>query len=63
MPSEQKDVGKSAGSRPTPRLSKQMIDAIVAYGDDRTESNFERLKDMIVQFASRRERSRERSSS
>jgi hypothetical protein len=41
------------------RLSSQMIDAIIAYGDDRTESNFDRLKALIVRYAGRGKQSAE----
>jgi hypothetical protein len=53
MPTEPR---KSASGRRTPRLSKQMIDAIIAYGDDRSESNFDRLKELIVRLAARHKR-------
>jgi len=36
-----------------------MIDAIIAYGDDRTESNFDRLKALIVRYAGRGKQSGE----
>ena len=49
------DNNSAPGRRPA-RLSKQMIDAIIAYGDDRTETNFDRLKDLIVRYASRSKR-------
>ena len=44
---------KPEPNQPSSRLSSQMIDAIIAYGDERTESNFDRLKELIVRYAGR----------
>jgi hypothetical protein len=47
------ETNKPDPDRRSSRLSSQMIDAIIAYGDDRTESNFDRLKALIVRYAGR----------
>lgn len=53
------DTNKPDPDRRSSRLSSQMIDAIIAYGDDRTESNFDRLKALIVRYAGRGKQSGE----
>ena len=53
------DRNKSPSERRAPRLSKQMVDAIIAYGDDRSPSNFDRLKELIVRLAQRSHSSRD----